>query len=314
MMEDSTPSAGQTIRLTQAALLDNDSDVDGDALVVTGFANAVGGTVQRAANGDILFTASAGFSGAASFSYSVSDGAGGSDTALVRLSVSAPPPPSGLTLTGNDGRDTLIGGSGNDSFYGKKGNDVLIGKSGNDTFHVSGDDGLDTIVGGDGYDQILGGAANDTIRVARVLNLKSVEEIDGGSGGFDVITGTTTNDVLNFGRFKLDNIDLISLGAGNDWVSGSRGNDVFSGGAGRDIFYFTPMSGRDIITDFNASFDGQAGSELINLRCYGFRSYAQIVSQMTQWQGNTTIKLDANASVTLMGVTIQELGSRDFVI
>lgn len=57
----------------QAALLGNDTDPDGDPLSVTGVSGASGGSVAFAA-GNVTFTPTASSSGAAAFSYTVSDG------------------------------------------------------------------------------------------------------------------------------------------------------------------------------------------------------------------------------------------------
>ncbi|MBB6307769.1 cadherin-like domain-containing protein, partial [Xanthobacter tagetidis] len=67
-------------------LLANDGDVDGDTLSVTGVGGAVGGTVSLD-NGAITFTPDADFNGDASFTYTVSDGKGGTDTATVAVTV-----------------------------------------------------------------------------------------------------------------------------------------------------------------------------------------------------------------------------------
>ena len=69
----------------QAALLANDGDVDGDALSVTAVASGTGGMAQLVGD-HVLFTPTAGFSGAAKFSYTLSDGAL-SDTAEVTVNV-----------------------------------------------------------------------------------------------------------------------------------------------------------------------------------------------------------------------------------
>ena len=65
-----------------STVLANDTDVEGDTLTVS----AVGAGNQRdhgdqPANGTIRYTPNAGFDGTDSFSYTVSDGNGGSDTA-----------------------------------------------------------------------------------------------------------------------------------------------------------------------------------------------------------------------------------------
>ena len=78
------PGVAKTI-----AVLANDTDPDGDALVVTGATQpAVGGGVTPGAN-SVTFTPSAGFSGTATFSYTVSDGRGGTATGSVSVSVTA---------------------------------------------------------------------------------------------------------------------------------------------------------------------------------------------------------------------------------
>jgi hypothetical protein len=90
---DNGYSATQNTAITIAAtdVLANDTDPDGDALSVTGASNAVNGTVSYSAqNNTFTFTPTAGYTGTASFSYSVSDGRGGTASALVNLTVAPP--------------------------------------------------------------------------------------------------------------------------------------------------------------------------------------------------------------------------------
>lgn len=82
---------GEALMLSAALLLVNDSDADGDTLSILSVGNAVGGTATLDDAGNVLFTPAAGFSGAASFTYTVSDGQGGQDTATVAITVAAPP-------------------------------------------------------------------------------------------------------------------------------------------------------------------------------------------------------------------------------
>ena len=81
-------AAGAPIRIDAASLLANDRDVDGDALSLTGVSGAVNGAVARD-GGDVIFTPTAGASGAASFVYTLSDGKGGVATAKVNLTIDA---------------------------------------------------------------------------------------------------------------------------------------------------------------------------------------------------------------------------------
>lgn len=67
-------------------LLANDTDADGDTLHVIDVSNAVNGTVALV-GGNVTFTPVANYAGAASFSYTVSDGKGGFDSATVHLVV-----------------------------------------------------------------------------------------------------------------------------------------------------------------------------------------------------------------------------------
>jgi hypothetical protein len=90
---DNGYSATQNTAITIAAtdVLANDTDPDGDALSVTGASNAVNGTVSYSAqNNTFTFTPTAGYTGTASFSYSVSDGRGGTASAQVSMTVAPP--------------------------------------------------------------------------------------------------------------------------------------------------------------------------------------------------------------------------------
>ncbi|MDB5899650.1 MAG: type 1 secretion target domain protein, partial [Ramlibacter sp.] len=76
--------------MTPASLLANDRDVDGDPLTITAVGSAVGGSVSiNASTGNIEFRPDVDFNGAASFSYTVSDGTGQTVTAVVAVTVSA---------------------------------------------------------------------------------------------------------------------------------------------------------------------------------------------------------------------------------
>ena len=65
----------------------NDTDVDGDPLVITSATNGANGTVTVNADGTVTYTPNAGFNGQDSFTYDISDGKGGTDTATVTITV-----------------------------------------------------------------------------------------------------------------------------------------------------------------------------------------------------------------------------------
>ena len=70
-------------------VLANDSDLDLDALLVTGVSQGTSGAVVISnAGADVTYTPNSGFVGSDLFSYTVSDGNGGTDTASVAVTVS----------------------------------------------------------------------------------------------------------------------------------------------------------------------------------------------------------------------------------
>jgi hypothetical protein len=77
----------QPVVISVANLLSNDSDKDHDKLTLTSVQGALNGTVSLV-NGTVTFTPIANYNGPASFTYTVSDGNGGTSTATVNLSIS----------------------------------------------------------------------------------------------------------------------------------------------------------------------------------------------------------------------------------
>jgi hypothetical protein len=99
------------VAITITNLLANDSDPDGDALSIAGVSQGSGGSATLGANNAVTFTPAAGFTGNATFTYSLSDGRGGSATGAVTVTVTpAAPLPTGLVLALNfdEGTGTQI--------------------------------------------------------------------------------------------------------------------------------------------------------------------------------------------------------------
>jgi hypothetical protein len=80
--------------------LDNDSDVDGDILHVASITQPGHGTTTLI-NGVVRYTPAGMFSSTDSFSYTVTDVRGGTDTASVTVTVQAPGSTSGGKISGN---------------------------------------------------------------------------------------------------------------------------------------------------------------------------------------------------------------------
>ena len=82
-----TTEAGSALTIDDELLLANDTDIDGDTLSIVSVQNDAGGTPDLGPTGDVVFTPTDGFSGIATFDYTVSDGNGGTDTATVSVQV-----------------------------------------------------------------------------------------------------------------------------------------------------------------------------------------------------------------------------------
>lgn len=232
-----TATGGNVLVINAATLLANDSDPDGNTLTITSVGNSVGGTVALNAQGQVVYTASAGYQGTGSFNYTISDGSlTASATANIQVTSSAPGWVYGTpgndsingsanlpnridglagndTINGGSQNDELVGGAGNDNIYAGAGNDIVNAGDGDDT--VTGDAGNDLITGGHGIDKLYGGLGDDNI--------------DGGDGN-DTVTGDDGNDTIIGGSGD----DLLYAGAGNDSADGGAGNDTITGDAGTD--------------------------------------------------------------------------------
>ena len=75
------------LNLSPAQLLGNDGDVDGDTLSILSVQDATHGTVTLDQDGNVVFTPDADYNGPASFTYTISDGNGGTSTAVVNLTL-----------------------------------------------------------------------------------------------------------------------------------------------------------------------------------------------------------------------------------
>jgi VCBS repeat-containing protein len=195
-------SNATTATLSTIAVLNNDTDVDGDVLSVLSVSgtSALGRTVTLNGDGTITYTNTSTALTQDSFTYTVSDGNGGMDVRTVTIDFVA-------TTTGNDngGNSINLDSVAYDASYvdGKAGNDVITATT------LSGSAGLDTLVGSAGNDNLSGNGGNDVLL--------------GGIGG-DQLNGGAGNDILDGGA---DNDSQIRGGAGSDTLTGGLGNDTF---------------------------------------------------------------------------------------
>ena len=102
---DDSASTNEDVAV-DVAVLANDTDVDGDALSVTGVSGATNGTATINPNGTVRFAPTANASGSGSFQYTVSDGAGGSDAGAVSVTIN---PVNDAPVAVNDSATTAQG-------------------------------------------------------------------------------------------------------------------------------------------------------------------------------------------------------------
>jgi Ca2+-binding RTX toxin-like protein len=205
--------------ISAADLLRNDTDVDGDALRITGVSAAGHGHVTLTADGDLLYTPAGGYVGDDSFIYTVTDGAL-SATAEVSISISNP---YADWDKGGDDRDMITRADQPLEYDAGDGEDRILAGAFDD--EISGGDGRDIVRSGDGRDFVDGGGGAD--------------HIDGGRGNDRLLGGQGNDRVLG--------------GEGDDELSGGEGSDLLWGGAGNDVFHFANGDGSDTVMDFAAN-------------------------------------------------------------
>ena len=258
-----------------ATLLGNDADPDGDALFVTSVQDAVNGSVVL--NGTVVsFTPATDYTGAASFTYTISDGNGGEDTATVNMYVLNPPPPPPTPADPpTDGDDIIYATSQNEAFDGLGGFDVVSyqGVGGSVTARLQTDLPQDTGAGGvDSFANIEGLAGS---RLNDMLYGNDAENLLRGDQGADFLSGLGGNDT-------------ITGDAGNDTIDGGAGDDKMGGGSGVDtISYLTNTEG--VIVSLALTGYQDTGSS-------GFDQIVQF-ENLTGSRGNDVLTGDENENI-----------------
>jgi len=186
------------------------------------------------------------------------------------------------------------------SATGLKPGSVLNGTAGNDSMYA------------DGAVTLSGGAGDDIYYLYSSVN--HVTEAAG--GGVDTISTwmsytlpenfenltVTDNGSYAFGN-KADNI--ISGAAGSQTLDGGAGNDVLTGGAGADTFIVTKGNGSDLITDFSSD-------DTVRLDQYGFTSFSQVLSHLTQVGSNLKLDFGNGESLVFANKTTADIKASQF--
>jgi VCBS repeat-containing protein len=229
--EDRSLGLGETTTVSAVAGLSSNVDVLVEGVYGSVTISAYGWYTYTLNNSDIDTNALiAGQTVIDSFSYTIIDAHGATDTA--RLDI---------TITGSDDNVSIVNGTNaNDWLIGTLSDDVVNGFAGDDS--LNGDGGADTLVGGigddryyiDSNDDVVVELANegiDTIVTGQsyelTANLEKLVLIDGGD--FTGIGNELNNSLTgNSGN------NLLSGALGDDTLDGGEGNDTLLGGDGTD--------------------------------------------------------------------------------
>ncbi|MBO6551026.1 MAG: tandem-95 repeat protein, partial [Rhizobiales bacterium] len=227
------------LTITANSLLLNDADVDGDDLSIFSVEEITNGSVAMNNNGDIIFTPTLNYNGPASFRYTVSDGNGGSATAVASLTIHAV----------NDAPTNLISSTLEIEENSLAGAEVGM-------FSVTDVDLEDThtysIVGGTGANQFAFDGNKLVVAEGADLDFETITSLT-----LDVLTtdaaglttqnsfeitllddptdnnGNTSDDII-YGAFQND---ILDGQGGNDTIFGLWGDDHLIGGTGADKLY-----------------------------------------------------------------------------
>lgn len=284
----------------------NDTDQDGDALVITTLQidTAQGNSVDCSTGVSCVFTPTVGFVGVDSFIYTLEDARGVSDTATVTVFVGIPracdfTTVAGVAVVGTAGDDVICGSSGDDIIDGAGGNDYILGNGGNDI--LTGGAGRDLLVGGPGNDILrpgagdnddsLGGEGSDTVEY-----FGSNAGVSSKATGADTVIVDETSftiDTINDTADPIEGTDdadshegvekvVVSLVGGNDVITVSPSTSVafeLSGGSGTDRLNYE-ISGVEGVSD-NGSVITATGQQPVTHTGFEIRQLDKFIREGT---------------------------------
>lgn len=216
----------------------------------------------------------------------------------------------------NQGTDRLYGGAGADTMFGDAGFDYLEGGTGNDVMdggaqadNLFGQAGNDMVYGGDGLDRLFGGGGDDLLSGGDGNDGHFGENGDDsayGGAGDDRFFGGLGDDLL----LGEDGQDTLYGDAGFDTLDGGAGSDLLFGRFNADTFVFSDGHGHDTVADFDATND----IEKLDLTALsGLGSVAEVLAAASQDGADVVIITNANSSIRLRNVDINDLDSADFI-
>ncbi|MGK7901603.1 MAG: Ig-like domain-containing protein [Hormoscilla sp.] len=226
------------------AVLENDSDPDGNPLTIIGVSDPVeGNNLSISENGDFLvYTPAADFAGEDSLLYTISDGRGGTASATVNVTAITNEPPvaeddQAIVATGANAEISVLANDSDPD--GDTLTIITVADPENGTVDIDGDRIIyspnDEFAGTDSFAySISDGVATDTATVT--VTVQPADQPLTGSDGADVLIGD--DNLTSLGATA----EQIIGGAGDDVLVGGQGADQLTGGAGADRFEYLSLA------------------------------------------------------------------------
>ncbi|BAZ49201.1 putative outer membrane adhesin [Nostoc sp. NIES-4103] len=339
-----TTNEDTTVNILARNILRRYTDVDGDTLSITNFTNPSNATLTLNDNGTpsvtdddyFTYTPNANYNGTDSFSYTVSDGNGGSIDGTFNLNIRSI---NDAPIVANTIADitTTESSAFSFTFDADTFSDVDAGDTLTYTATLADDSPLPDWLAFNADTRTFSGTPDDTdvgtislkVIATDSSNASVSESFDltvtalnfTGTKGRDVLTGTGSNNIID-GKGGNDD---ISGGAGDDILVGGTGSDVLTGGAGNDLFVYTSIrDARDRITDFSPSADKIVLTDLFASFNLGGLNYETATAQgylgFRSQGNNTAVLIDpdgltgravATSLLTVLDVSSNTLANAD---
>jgi Ca2+-binding RTX toxin-like protein len=240
------------IVIPKAELVGNDSDFDGDPLTIVSAASTTPGAIAEVtADGDVRVSVAAGQTGPVLFTYTISDGRGGTATgsADITFFANAAPVLSGAPLADQ----TVAAGTAwsftipLDAFTDPDGDPMVY------TADLADGSPLPGWLAYDPETRTFQGTPPAGFNGNLAIRVTAFDSVASGSATFVL---SVTGGIAGLTLVGTNGIDTLTGGSGNDTIDGRRGRDVLSGGAGDDVFLVAGAAGFD-------TYDGGEGNDLI---------------------------------------------------
>ncbi|MEO8115453.1 MAG: Ig-like domain-containing protein [Phenylobacterium sp.] len=260
-------------------VLANDTDVDmGDQKAIVSFTQGASGATVTFEGNQLVYHADADSFGGLNSSQTVTDTFTYTMTDAAHATSTATVT---VTVRGQPNGPDIYGTNRSEVINGTNASERIFAQNGNDT--LNGFDGADKLYAGNGSDLLLGG------------------------GGPDQLFGSSGRDTLDGGT-------------GADTLVGMGGNDVFVYGqnGSKDVILDFQPGHFECWTDYDRHHHKQThqeweGGDVIKIDPIVSGSFADVMAHATQTWYGVVINFDGANSLTLVGVTLNNLHVDDFL-